>query len=171
VSERVRDMMAIIERLQTINRSLLNRLRPMALGHIPLRDLLADLVEERARQHADVALALTCGSLAPGYGEAIDLTVYRCVQEGLTNAIRHATPASVHVEIGETGDGRLRLAIRDDGRGIAPGTSRGFGLLGMEERVQALGGTFAIGPNTPQGAAIDILLPIADQPTVARPTP
>ena len=41
----------------------------------------------------------------------------------------------------------------------------------MEERVQALGGTFAIGPNTPQGAAIDILLPIADQPTVARPTP
>src|SRR5262249_43976177 len=87
VSERVGDMVTIIERLQTINRRLLNRLRPMALGHIPLRDLLADLVEERVRQHPDVALSLTCGALAPGYGEAIDLTIYRCIQEGLTNAI------------------------------------------------------------------------------------
>src|SRR5262249_16261793 len=102
VSERGRDMTAIIERLQTINRSLLNRLRPMALGHVPVGDILADLVEERAPQHRDVTLSLTCGDLAPSYGEAIDLTVYRCVQEGLTNAIRHAAPASVRIELGES---------------------------------------------------------------------
>ena len=51
LAERARDMLAIIDHLQTINRSLLNRLRPMALGHVPLGDLLAEVVRERARQH------------------------------------------------------------------------------------------------------------------------
>ena len=50
MTARVRDMLAIIEHLQSINRSMLNRLRPMALGHVPLHDILAELVRERARQ-------------------------------------------------------------------------------------------------------------------------
>ena len=51
LGERAHEMLAIIEHLQAINRSLLNRLRPMALGHVPLHDILSELVRERARQH------------------------------------------------------------------------------------------------------------------------
>ena len=59
LEERVRDMLAIIEHLQAINRSMLNRLRPMALGHVPLRDILSELVQRpRAAAPGDRVLVL-----------------------------------------------------------------------------------------------------------------
>ena len=63
--ERARDMLAIIEQLQMINRRLLNRLRPMALGHFPLRDILTELVNESAHRDPRIAFSLTAeGSIA-----------------------------------------------------------------------------------------------------------
>jgi two-component system sensor histidine kinase UhpB len=73
-------MLGIIEHVQSINRSLLNRLRPMALGHVPLRDILSELVRERARQHPQLAFDFAAGKLERSYGDSIDLTIYRCVQ-------------------------------------------------------------------------------------------
>src|SRR6516164_3263693 len=58
MTERVHDMLAIIEQLQSINRSMLNRLRPMALGHVPLRDILCELVRDRARQHPQIEFSI-----------------------------------------------------------------------------------------------------------------
>ncbi|MEJ2436278.1 MAG: histidine kinase, partial [Pseudolabrys sp.] len=87
---RAREMLEMIERLQLINRSVLDRLRPMALGQIALNDLLAALVEERTRQHPDIAISFAAEGLWPSYGESIDLTVYRCVQEAVTNIVRHS---------------------------------------------------------------------------------
>jgi len=169
IADRVGDILSIVEHLQTINRSLLNRLRPMALGHVPLRDLLADMVRDRARQHPDIAIAFSPGQLQGSYGDSLDLTVYRCVQESLTNVIRHAQAKGVAIALGErtdhesgSDDGagpRLELTIRDDGRGLAPGTPKGFGLLGMEERVQALGGTFLI-IGSAGGTCVHITMPI-----------
>jgi glucose-6-phosphate-specific signal transduction histidine kinase len=76
------------------------------------------------------------------------LTIYRCIQEGVTNAIRHGKADTVRVDLFEkraprTGDAAsptLQLLIQDDGRGILPNTPLGFGLTAMRERVQALGG-------------------------------
>ena len=66
----------------------------MALGHVPLGELLSEVVRERARQHPDLQVTFTSGALQPSYGEPVDLTIYRCVQESLTNAIRHARAAA-----------------------------------------------------------------------------
>src|SRR5262249_26429982 len=76
VGERVRALLAIVEHLQLINRSLLNRLRPMALGHVPLEDLVAELVRDRARQQPEIAFSFATERLMRSYGDSIDLTIY-----------------------------------------------------------------------------------------------
>src|SRR5262245_1128969 len=67
--ERIHDMLAIIERLQSINRSMLNRLRPMALGHVPLRDLLSELVGDRARLYPQIDFSISAHNLMQSYGD------------------------------------------------------------------------------------------------------
>jgi two-component system sensor histidine kinase UhpB len=177
VQERARDILAIVERLQSINRSLLTRLRPMALGHVPLADLLAEMIRHRARQHPRIAFPFAAARLAPSYGEQIDLTIYRCVQESLTNAIKHAQARRIGVTLAETApdhasapttgalgaNAQLELAIEDDGCGIAVPAPAGFGLRGMEERVHALGGACSVGRTTDGGTRVRVVIPLPDR--------
>src|SRR3954464_6928368 len=90
----------------------------------------------------------------------VDKAVYRLAQEALTNALRHARNASrVEIRVGD-GEGRRRLRVTDDGQ-TAPArpASHGFGLLGMTERVQLLGGTLRAGPAPEGGWTVDAELP------------
>jgi len=163
VTEGAEEMLAIIEHLQAINRTMLQRLRPMALGHVPLGEMIDQLVNERARQHPQIGFAFTAGKLARSYGDSVDLTVYRCVQEGLTNAIRHAQPKHVAVSLGiASASSRLELTVRDDGRGITAATLPGFGLRGMRERVEGLGGRYCVEAIDGGGTCIAIAIPIVD---------
>ena len=90
----------------------------------------------------------------------VDAAVYRLAQEALTNALRHARNASrVEIRVVE-GPGKLRLRVTDDGQidPVRP-ASHGFGLLGMTERVQLLGGTLHAGPAPEGGWTVDAELP------------
>jgi two-component system sensor histidine kinase UhpB len=166
LGERAREIRDIVAHLQAINRGILNRLRPMALGQVPLVDLMGEMVRERARQHPQTAFAFMPGQLLPSYGDVIDLTVYRCVQEALTNAVRHAGAACVEITLAQgepadnAGEASLELVIRDDGCGIGQATM-GRGLLGLQERVQALAGTCAIDGAAGRGTTLRIIIPTA----------
>jgi two-component system, NarL family, sensor histidine kinase UhpB len=166
VAERVRDLAAIIDHLQGINRAMLNRLRPMALGHVPLGDIIAELVRDRAREHPHIVFTHDVETLDRSYDDTVDLTLYRCVQESLTNAIRHANAESVDVRVTASRGACLSLAVRDDGVGIPAGQAPGFGLRGMQERVQALGGEFVIETGSGEtgsgrGACVRISIPLS----------
>ncbi len=166
--ERVHEMLAIIEQLQSINRSMLNRLRPMALGHVPLRDILCELVRDRARQHPQIEFSVCADDLMRSYGDSIDLTIYRCVQESLTNIIRHAQARHVTIELGEVasdahGGPQLALTVRDDGCGVDPTAAPGFGLRGMQERARALGGSCKVDSALGDGTAIRIMIPLHER--------
>ena len=171
LKERAHDMLAIIEHLQAINRSMLNRLRPMALGHVPLREVLADLVQDRARQHPQISFSFCADKLMPSYGDSIDLTVYRCVQESLTNVIRHANAKHVGVALDEAvdktshvnGAARLQLMVRDDGCGMDASAPPGFGIRGMQERVQGLGGRYGMESARGDGTCVRIEIPVQAQ--------
>jgi two-component system sensor histidine kinase UhpB len=169
VKARVSDLLAIIDHLQAINRSMLNRLRPMALGQLPLQDVLAELVHERARQYPQIRFTFSARVLERSYGEPIDLTLYRCVQEGLTNAIRHAQASRVEIEVEEgmqrNGVERavIRLTVRDDGRGIDPLAPKGLGSLGMQERVEGLGGEYEVESRNGNGTCLHVAIPLRAQ--------
>ena len=169
ITGRTGELTGIIEHLQSLNRRILNRLRPMALGHVPLPELLSELVRECAGNHSAISFGCEIEGLSPSYGDTVDLTLYRCVQESLTNAIRHAGATAVAVTAHEAGrdeaGARLELTVRDDGRGFPPTSVPGFGLRGMQERVQALGGAFAIETGA-GGTAIQIAIAATERASV-----
>jgi signal transduction histidine kinase len=86
--------------------------------------------------------------------------IYRVVQEALNNCSRHAQASAVEVSVGRE-NGSIHLRIRDDGCGFDPRRVRGLGLLGMEERVRHLGGTFEIDSRPGRGTLLNIALPLA----------
>ena len=120
---------------------------------------VADLVSLARRDPVPVVDVELAGDLV-GLRPQVDAAVYRLAQEALTNALRHARHASrVEIRVVE-GAGRLRLRVTDDGQidPVRPAT-HGFGLLGMTERVQLLGGTLRAGPAPGGGWAVDAELP------------
>jgi two-component system sensor histidine kinase UhpB len=165
--ERLASMTDLADRLSGMNRRLLGRLRPMALGAAPLEDVLAGLIADFTRHHPERRFELAAGRLDRSYGEAVDLTVYRAVQEGVTNAIRHAACARVTVRVGQgrgdDGAGVVLVRVVDDGGGVAEPAPAGFGLIGLGERLRALGGSFHL-HNVPEGAALDVVVPLAHAP-------
>lgn len=168
VTGRIGEIRDICERLKSINRRLLKKLRPVALGRITIKDLITKLTSEFEDRHSEVRFLTITNDLQASYGELVDLTVYRCIQEGITNALRHANPSSIVVELtqerftgpdGEIASSCLRLVIRDNGEGMNEPAQIGFGLATMRERVKTLNGTFSLGRNWPAGMAIDITIP------------
>lgn len=159
----VHEISLVSERLKSLNRGLLNRLRPIALGRVTLTELLGELIEATVGRHPDRTIAHSFSGLAPTYGEDLDLTLYRCVQEGLTNAMRHARPSHVSVTLAERESPAgpvLDLVITDDGVGISNTASPGYGLSGMRERVRAQSGTLLITPQQPAGTVLEVTLPL-----------
>jgi two-component system sensor histidine kinase UhpB len=181
ITRRVGEILSITERLKLLNRALLKKLRPGPLGRVKLTELLDELVAGFQRRHPDTHISIAFGKLADSYGEAIDLTLYRCIQEGITNAIRHGKAGSLAIDLleesvtrkggGKRSRGRINLSLSDDGKGIAPATPKGFGLTTMTERVRSLGGTCVIESAPAKGTIIHVEIPIERGSTVVTRAP
>jgi len=129
-----------------------------------LRQLIKLIDEVRDSTGASTRLVVR-GQVGPR-DPGVELTAYRIVQEALTNARRHAPGVAVDVELDYTDDA-LRLRVRDNGPGPLGGGSagdlpgEGHGLLGMRERVAAVGGELWIGPAPAGGFLVEARLPAA----------
>jgi signal transduction histidine kinase len=99
--------------------------------------------------------------------EPVETAAYYAVAEALTNVAKHAHASAVEVKVA-VGEGVLRASVRDDGRGGA-GFGRGSGLVGLKDRVEALGGRIRLGSLPGAGTALDIVLPLSDPSGPPRP--
>jgi two-component system sensor histidine kinase UhpB len=175
IGHRVGEILGIVERLKLMNRALLKKLRPGSHGRIGLAELIDELIAGFERRHPGTNILYSAGRLAKSYGEPIDLTLYRCIQEGITNAIRHGWARNLTIDLveesGHRRDGAkrqqavLRLTSGDDGKGIDSGTPKGFGLTTMTERVKSLRGTCVIDSARDKGTAIRIEIPVQREKT------
>ena len=170
ISRRVGEILTIAERLKAMNRALIKKLRPGPLGRVKLSELIAELTASLQGRHPDTQIRTNLGKLAKSYGEPIDLTLYRCIQEAITNAIRHGQAKTIVVDLAEaekrgrngsrSAPARVRLTVADDGKGMAPSTPKGFGLTTMTERVRSLGGTCEVESAPSEGTTIHVEIPV-----------
>ncbi|QGM46017.1 ATP-binding protein [Methylocystis heyeri] len=174
--EKIRQNCASVNRasevLQSLFRALLGRLAPRGLSEFGLREVLKGLINSWQVSRSDVTLALACPHDLSTLDELTALTAFRVVQESLTNIFRHAEAdsAQVRVEFGVLpsssteqdfeGAPALLIEIEDNGVGIPDHPSLGLGLLGMKERVQALGGAISIGRRAGCGTRVAASLPL-----------
>jgi signal transduction histidine kinase len=143
-------------------RDLSNLLRPSVLDDLGLLPALRAMAEDFTRRtHIDVALSI--GEGLRGFTPEQEVVIYRVAQEALTNVARHAGARQVRVDL-QAGFDELRLAIEDDGRGAAGEPTPQLGLLGMRERVTALGGTLAITASPARGFRLEAHIPTGAAP-------
>jgi len=143
---------------------LIARLRPLALDRFGLRDALQDMLVDWRLRHPGIALNLGMSGPLDDLGDALSTAVYRIVQEAVNNALRHAQASRIDVQV-LVSDAGLELEVADNGSGrLAQFQTPGhYGVLGMRERAQALGGSFELEQIEPAGVRVRARLPLAKQ--------
>lgn len=144
-------------------RALITDLRPAALDELGTQAAIEALAHRCARHGVEVQmnvdLAFEQGRAPTRHVAEIETALYRIVQEALTNAAKHGEAKQATVEISED-TSTITVKIRDDGKGFDPSVATGgFGLIGMRERAQVLGGKLSIEAAPGKGAFLHVSIP------------
>lgn len=164
LQERLAQVRVILEQAETELRRLSHELRPIVLDDLGLTAALQVLAEGISRRSGVmVQVETVVDRRAP---PNVETALYRIVHEALTNAIRHAGAANVRIQLARDGRGTLCCSIRDDGKGfdVDAVLSRkeqraGLGLIGIRERLNAVGGTLQIHSESGWGTELRVEIP------------
>src|SRR5271157_897478 len=149
----------LVENSIGVVRSMALLLRPSMLDDLGLVPALQWQAREVSRRNG-VRVKVAAEQVSEELPEEHKTCVYRIVQEALHNCVQHSGASNVSVTVRQE-PGRLLLAVEDDGKGFDP-QQRGMGLLGIEERVSHLGGSFAVDSKPGHGAVLRIMLPLPE---------
>lgn len=164
---------AIARHIYAVTYDLMRYLRPTVLDDLGLVDALHECIANLKLNERGIELQTRFSGPLNEMSETYNITLYRLVQESLTNSIRHASARRIELQLhriqGESED-YLELSIKDDGQGFSqPGeTEGGFGVIGMRERVNALGGRFTITSAPARGTLIEVWVPLNESITAAE---
>jgi two-component system, NarL family, sensor histidine kinase UhpB len=157
-----------INALQQFNRRVLERLRPVGLAELGLQEAIEALVRLWSDAHSDVTIETAISRSPQEISETAQLTIYRIIQEALTNVFRHARATRVEISVAPAPSVRtgraavdaeaVMVRVRDNGSGLPIGHKQGLGLIGMRERVLALGGIMNVA-STLDGVTVEAVLP------------
>lgn len=166
-SEPVAHIMAICDRLFGVMRGMMRRLRPIILDELGLNASIEDLIENWRARNPEIELVFDGDERIDERSGAARIHLYRIVQEGLTNVLKHANARHVRVTLGLDEDRqppRIVLAVGDDGDGCDPAQPRrGFGLPGIRERVTSLGGTVTVDTRPGHGFVVRVTIPASEE--------
>ncbi len=170
---------SIAGHIYDVTYDLMHALRPTLLDDLGLVDALRELISNGHLERQGVSVELELKGALNEMGERYNISLYRLIQEALTNIQRHANCRQVQLRLErldtDTLDDRVELDIRDDGQGFDPEAqrhNRRFGVLGMQARVRALHGEFTLSSRPGEGTQISIRMPLvaAEVRGVAKPS-
>jgi len=167
---RIETMTDLIDQMVESIRNIASRLRPLVLDDLGLEAAIEWQTKEFAKWSGCRA-SLKLGLRSLSRDRERDTAVFRVVQESLTNVARHAQATSVCVSAGLS-RGQLRVRVEDDGIGIPDSDiATSLGIVGMRERIEAIGGKFAVKPGTRRGTIVSVTVPVGGRggAAVARP--
>lgn len=157
------EIQRLCDRLFGVVRSLMRRLRPMVLEDLGLNAAITDLKDHWQNTSPDLEIVFRCDSALDQLKGDMSLEIYRIIQEALTNTLRHSGATQLRISIEKMTPNSIQVIIEDNGRGISKSDERrGFGLLGMRERVASLKGQFKLINRPGQGLEIRLVLPFND---------
>ncbi len=159
VRSQLLDTRRLAERTVATVRDICLLLRPSMLDDLGLLPALEWQARETTRT-TQLQVAVKAEATLDDLSDENKTCVYRIVQEALHNVVRHAKAKHALIQLRDDG-GALRLTIQDDGQGFAPEREKGMGMLGMEERVRHLNGTFEVQSSPGAGTKIEVRLPHA----------
>ncbi len=150
------------------SRDITNNLRPIILDQLGVIDAIKELVQNWRDLNNHVKFELNIESLPHQLNDEFQISVYRIVQEGITNACKHAEAHNIKISlkfISSSHDENrflLQLKIQDDGKGFAQNSenSKGMGVINMRERTETLNGVFCLINRQKQGAEVFITIPL-----------
>ena len=165
IRETARAVIANVDRVYEVLRGLIRQLRPVGLDELGLVAALENCVNEWRSRLPSAQIEMACGPELDSLVESQALVLFRLVQEALTNVARHSSATRVRIQIGRAASAPgIDISIVDNGLGADLSVPRsGLGLIGMRERVAALGGSIAV--STTSGAAgfeVRAFLPLQD---------
>jgi len=158
-------IISVCDHLMTVVRSMMHQLHPLILTELGLKATMEDLLNHWAIRNPALKLTIDCPDEVDTLEQKIAIQVFRIVQECLTNIVRHAQAkqAIISLEIvhPSPSERSLQLRITDDGQGCAAEMIKtGFGLLGMRERINSLGGELTIQTQPQQGMSVTANIPL-----------
>ncbi len=154
------DLRRLAERTVAVVRDMSLLLRPSMLDDLGLIPAVQWQAREVSRT-SNVSVQVNAASMPEDLPDEHRTCIYRIVQEALRNVVRHANAKNVRIRLDQDGD-HLILTIQDDGHGFVPEREKGLGLLGMEERVNHLHGSFRVESAPGAGTSIRVELPFSE---------
>jgi PAS domain S-box-containing protein len=142
--------------------SIIKQLRPGSLDNLGLAETLKDTVNTWQKQYQDLKIHLSITGDLHQLNETLNINIYRIIQEAMNNVLKHSKAKSIEIHLAINKKGFLELNFSDDGKGMdlkKIDKTKNFGILGMQERIQSLHGSFELISKKNQGTQILISIP------------
>lgn len=164
IDSSVKTIIQYSDHIYQVAKSMMHRLRPSVLDELGLIKALQNMIDEWNSRQDDIFCHFSFSDIPPDLSESLKISLFRIIQESLTNALKHSHASQVSISMNKfasAGEERINLTIEDDGVGLDENkTMSGLGLPGIKERVEMNNGTFELTSEKGKGIKIEIIVPV-----------